>query len=101
MIYKMSVPAADPDVQEFRILEWHYGPDDAVEAGELIIELETHKAVVEVRAGQAGILREQLCKAGDWCVVGVPLGIFTDSADESLPPLDQVTFDLAIEFEIT
>ena len=49
-------------------------PGTAFAPGDLIVELETHKAVVEARAGQAGILREIKAAPGDWCRIGTPLG---------------------------
>ena len=59
MIYKISVPAV-ADVEEIRVLEWHGEPGHRFDSGDLVVELETHKAIVEVRAGQPGVLREVL-----------------------------------------
>lgn len=100
MIFQLSVPAAVPDVHEIRVLEWHGGIGVTYEPGDLIVELETHKAVVEVRAGQRGIMREQRAKPGDWRAVGVVLALFSDQPDE---PTSDVTgaADLPVEFEIT
>ncbi|MFX7567147.1 lipoyl domain-containing protein, partial [Acinetobacter baumannii] len=50
--------------------------------GDLIVELETHKAVVEVRAGQAGVLRQLFAEPGDWRGIGLPLAVFSDDPDE-------------------
>jgi pyruvate/2-oxoglutarate dehydrogenase complex dihydrolipoamide acyltransferase (E2) component len=85
MIYQLTVPAAVPGVEEIRILEWHKEPGTAIEIGELLVELETHKAVIEVRAGQMGILREILAQAGDWRTIGLPLALFSSGPDEPLP----------------
>ena len=38
------------------MLEWHGPEGHAFAPGELVVELETHKALVEVRAGHAGVL---------------------------------------------
>ena len=100
MIYKLSVPAAVPGVDEIRILEWQGTPGTAFEAGDLIVELETHKAVVEVRAGQSGILRELRAEPGDWRGIGLVLAVFSDRADEAVPAGDGDA-DLKVEFEIT
>lgn len=57
MIYLLAVPGPIEDVEEVRVLEWHGEPGHAFAAGDLIVELETHKALVEVRAGQPGVMR--------------------------------------------
>jgi len=99
MFYQLTVPAAVPGVEEIRILEWHGEPGEAFENGDLIVELETHKAVVEVRAGQAGVLREVKAQEGDWAEIGVQLALFADSADEAQP--DSAAGELTVEFEVT
>jgi pyruvate/2-oxoglutarate dehydrogenase complex dihydrolipoamide acyltransferase (E2) component len=101
MIYQLSVPAAVPGVEEIRILEWHGEAGTHFAAGDLIVELETHKAVVEARAAQAGILREVRAEAGDWREIGTVLAVFSDRADELLPDGNVAKADLPIEFEIT
>lgn len=101
MIYELSVPAAVPGVEEIRILEWHGDAGETFENGDLIVELETHKAVVEVRAGQTGVLRTIAAEAGDWCKVGVQLALFSDAADEAIPEGDAQSSELIVEFEVT
>jgi pyruvate/2-oxoglutarate dehydrogenase complex dihydrolipoamide acyltransferase (E2) component len=98
MIYQLSVPAAVPGVDEIRILEWHGTPGTAFGSGDLVVELETHKAVVEVRAGQPGVLREINAEPGDWRGIGVSLAVFSDQPDEAI---EGDATDLAVEFEVT
>ena len=100
MIYQLSVPAAVPGVDEIRILEWQGAPGTVFESGDLIVELETHKAVVEVRAGQAGVLRQLLAEPGEWRGIGLALAVFSDQADEEISASDGAT-DLKVEFEVT
>ena len=100
MIYKLLVPAAVPDVKEIRVLEWHGAPGAVFEPGELIVELETHKAVVEARAGQRGVLREIKAQPGDWRAIGLEIALFSDTADEPLPQGEGEAADLAIEFDV-
>ncbi len=100
MIYNLTVPQAVPGVEEIRVLEWHGQPGTTFEPGDLIVELETHKAVVEARAGQRGVLREIKAGPGDWRAIGLTLALFTDEADEALPQNEASAPDLSIEFEI-
>ena len=101
MIYQITVPAV-ADVEEIRVLEWHGALGHRFSHGDLIVELETHKAIVEVRAGQSGVLRKILSEAGKWQGIGLPLAILSDSDSETLPDGIQPPFaDLPVDFEIT
>ena len=69
-------------------------PDEAV------VEVETHEAVVEVRAMQPGFLRIILSDEGDWQKIGAPLAILSDAADEALPDNAEGLVALAVNFEV-
>lgn len=101
MIYQFTVPAAVPGVEEIRVLEWHLEVGSAIEAGALLVELETHKAVIEVRAAQAGVLRELLGQSGDWLKIGLPLAIFSTDASEPIPADKSGAETLMVDFEVT
>ena len=101
MIYKLLVPGPIEDVEELRVLEWHGAAGEAFAANALIVELETHKAVVEVRAARPGVLRRILCEAGDWEKIGKPLALFSDTADEPVAGDADALAPLAVEFEVT
>jgi pyruvate/2-oxoglutarate dehydrogenase complex dihydrolipoamide acyltransferase (E2) component len=101
MIYLLAVPGPIEDVEEVRVLEWHGEPGRSFESGELVVELETHKALVEVRAGQPGILRQIICAAGDWQAVGKPLALLSDRPDEDLTGLAEGLPPLPVEFEVS
>jgi pyruvate/2-oxoglutarate dehydrogenase complex dihydrolipoamide acyltransferase (E2) component len=100
MIYQLSVPAV-ADVEEIRVLEWHGEIGRRFSPGDLIVELETHKAIVEVRAGQSGVLQKILSEAGKWQQIGLPVAIFSDEEGEPIPDGVEANKDLAVEFEIT
>jgi pyruvate/2-oxoglutarate dehydrogenase complex dihydrolipoamide acyltransferase (E2) component len=100
MIYKLDVPELSEDAGEVRVLEWHGQAGDAFEPGAMIIELETHKAIVEIRAGQPTVLRKINVAAGEWCVSGAPLGLCSDGADEELPADETGVGPLLARFEI-
>jgi pyruvate/2-oxoglutarate dehydrogenase complex dihydrolipoamide acyltransferase (E2) component len=100
MIYQISVPAV-ADVEEIRVLEWHGALGHRFNKGDLVVELETHKAIVEVRAGQPGVLRKILSESGNWQGIGLPLALLSDDESEALPDGDRASADLPVDFEIT
>ena len=101
VIYQLSVPDAVEGVEEIRILEWHHEPAATIEVGDLIVELETHKAVVQIRAAQAGVLREIFAEAGDWRAVGIPIAIFSTTPGESVSAHSGNDAAMLVEFEVT
>lgn len=101
MIYALSVPGPIEDVDQVRVLEWHGEVGQRFETDQLVVELETHKAIVEVRAAQQGYLRSVLSEAGDWCAIGKPLALVSDTPDEPLPDSPDDAGDLLVAFEIT
>jgi pyruvate/2-oxoglutarate dehydrogenase complex dihydrolipoamide acyltransferase (E2) component len=98
MIYQLSVPAVAEDVEDIRILEWHGEPGQAFASGDLIVEFETHKALVEVRAGQAGVMRRVLAQSGEWSAIGGVIALFSDDESETLPQTPEGAAELAVEF---
>jgi pyruvate/2-oxoglutarate dehydrogenase complex dihydrolipoamide acyltransferase (E2) component len=100
MIYQLVVPGPIEDVEELRVLEWHGKVGRSYAPGDLVVELETHKAVVEVRAGQPGILRSILCVAGDWEKIGRPLAVLSDDADEAVPESLEEVAACKVAFDI-
>ncbi len=84
MTYALVVGGTKEAV-EVRLLEWHAEPGDVLAPGDLIVELETHKVIVEVRAQQTGILRRIVCNAGEWRKLGDVLAILSDEPESALP----------------
>ena len=85
MIYQLVVPGPIEDVDETRVLEWHTAEGEALVRGELLVELETSKAVIELRNRQAGFLRRVLRQPGEWQRIGETLALVSDSPEEPLP----------------
>jgi pyruvate/2-oxoglutarate dehydrogenase complex dihydrolipoamide acyltransferase (E2) component len=85
MLYKLLLPGPIVDLSEVRVLEWHGSSGTQFNPGDLMLELDTHKAVVEMRASSKTVLRKILIEPGEWQRVGEPLAIVSDSADEPLP----------------
>lgn len=85
MIYKLVIPETFEAGEQLRVLEWRAGVGDAVVRGQLLVELETFKTVLEVRTGQDAFVRRILCNEGEWERVGRPFALLSDLADEPLP----------------
>lgn len=69
MAVDVKVPAVGESVQEAMIHKWHKAAGDVVNMDDVLMELETDKATVEVTAEVAGTL-EILRKEGDTVAIG-------------------------------
>lgn len=100
MLYKLQLQQPIEDVDELRVLQWHAAEGEAVCEGALVVELETYKSVIEVRAGQAAVLRRILQPEGAWQKTQQPLAVLSDEAHEPLPTCSEDLTLLKSEFTL-
>ena len=72
-------------MDEGRIVAWHKREGDVVAAGDVLFEVETDKATMEVESPTAGTLRRILLDADAAAPVATVVALITDTADEPLP----------------
>jgi len=75
MSTEIKVPALGESVSEATVAKWFKKVGDAVALDEPLVELETDKVTVEVRAEAAGTLGEIIADAGAEVGVGAVLGV--------------------------
>ena len=71
----ISMPHGDLTVNEGTVVAWRKTVGDAVEAGEVIAEIETDKALVEIEAPKSGKLVQILVPVGQLVKMGGTLGV--------------------------
>jgi pyruvate dehydrogenase E2 component (dihydrolipoyllysine-residue acetyltransferase) len=86
MATKVLMEALSPTMEEGRLLEWKKKEGEPVAAGEILAEVETDKAVMDLQARAAGVLRKQTVAAGTTVPVGQVVGII-GSANEDISSL--------------
>ncbi len=69
----VNVPVLPESVSEATVLEWHKQAGETVAAGDILVDLETDKIVLEVPAPMDGIVAEILQPAGATVASGQPL----------------------------
>jgi len=72
-------------MDEGRIVAWHKRVGDAVAAGDVLFEVETDKATMEVESPTAGTLRRILYPADATAPVATVIALITDTPDEVVP----------------
>ena len=78
--------ALSPTMEEGRLVKWLKTEGDAVKSGDLLAEVETDKAVMEIAARGDGILRKRLVQEGETAPVGTLVGVIADK-DEDISAL--------------
>lgn len=68
MFVDVKTPVLAESIPDATLLEWKKQPGEAVAEGEILIELETDKVVLEVPAPASGVLSEVLKNNGDTAV---------------------------------
>ncbi|ATQ42999.1 pyruvate dehydrogenase complex dihydrolipoamide acetyltransferase [Caulobacter mirabilis] len=64
MSIEILMPALSPTMEEGTLAKWHVKPGDEVKAGDVIAEIETDKATMEVEAVDEGVVEALLVDAG-------------------------------------
>jgi pyruvate dehydrogenase E2 component (dihydrolipoamide acetyltransferase) len=78
--------ALSPTMEEGRLVKWLKAEGDTVKSGDVLAEVETDKAVMELTARGDGILRKQLLAEGNSAPVGTLLAVI-GAADEDIAAL--------------
>lgn len=71
----ITMLALSPTMEEGTLVEWLKSEGDSVEEGELIAEIETDKATMEMESFHDGVLLKLIAKKGDALRVGAPLAV--------------------------
>jgi pyruvate/2-oxoglutarate dehydrogenase complex dihydrolipoamide acyltransferase (E2) component len=79
---KVLMPQLGETVAEGTVAVWHKDEGDRVEADEIIADVETDKAAIEIPAAVAGRLTKILVAAGETVDVGTALAVIDDGSGE-------------------
>jgi len=81
MSIELKMPALSPTMEKGTLARWLVAEGDLVNSGDLIAEVETDKATMEVEAGEAGRIIQLVIAAGSEDVpVGAVIALLTDAA---------------------
>lgn len=86
MATKVVMAQLSPTMEEGRLVAWKVKEGDQVEAGDILAEVETDKANMDIEALHGGVVRALLAAEGDVVAVGALIGVVAD-ADEDISAL--------------
>lgn len=94
---EIQMPRLSDTMEEGVIATWHKQVGDTVERGDVVAEIETDKAIMELEAFDAGVLEKILLAEGATVPIGTPIAVLGDgsgAAAESAPaPAEQAAPD--------
>ena len=79
----VTMPRLSDTMEEGKILRWLKREGDRVEAGELLVEVETDKADMEVESSEAGVLKQVKLAEGETAPVGAVIAVIEAGDGES------------------
>lgn len=90
-VTRVILPKLGLTMEEGRIVSWRKREGERVAAGEVLFEVETDKATLEVEAPAAGIVRRIVVPEGEAAPVAHVIAFIADTIEEPLPAASPVT----------
>jgi pyruvate dehydrogenase E2 component (dihydrolipoamide acetyltransferase) len=82
MITKVLMPKLSEAMESGKVIQWLKKEGEPVKGGDVIAEIETDKANVEIEAFGSGLLRKIIVPPGGQVPVGEMIGVIADAADD-------------------
>lgn len=80
MSIELKIPKSGMGITEGTIAKWHKTEGEAIVQGEVIVDIETAKAVEEVEAPVSGILQKILLAEGEEAEVQTTIALLEEAA---------------------
>ena len=82
MATKIVMAQLSPTMEEGKLLEWKVAEGDTIEASDLLAEIETDKANMDIEALGGGVVLKILVQAGETVPVGALIGIIGEEGED-------------------
>ena len=82
MATKVMMEALSPTMEEGRLVKWNKNEGDAVKSGDVLAEVETDKAIMELVARGDGVLRARLIPENTTTPVGQLIGVIAAAGED-------------------
>ena len=81
MATKICMPALSPTMETGNIVKWHKTEKETVESGEVLLEIETDKAIMEVEAVDEGIIHILIPDATDDVPINTVIALLLEEGE--------------------
>ena len=90
-VTRVIMPKLGLTMDEGRLIAWHKAVGDAVAEGEVLFEVETDKAAMEVPANVSGFVRQLMAEPEDMVPVAQVVAVITTTADEPVGEVEAMS----------
>src|SRR5687767_10136333 len=84
-VSKVVLAKLSPTMEEGTIVKWNKKEGDTVKVGDVLAEIETDKANMEMESQGAGVLRKILVPAGGKAPIGTLIGVIAEPNEDIAP----------------
>src|SRR6185295_5016697 len=81
-VTKVVMPKLSDAMESGKIIKWLKKEGDKIQGGDILAEVETDKADVEMEAFGAGVLRKILVPAGETAAIGALIGVIAEPGED-------------------
>ena len=78
----VNMPKLGFDMKEGQLIRWVKQPGDAVKKGDILAEIESDKATIEVECFVEGTVLQHLVNQGDWVPIGAPIMVVGQAGEK-------------------
>ena len=90
MTIKILMPALSPTMTDGKLNKWNVKEGDQIKAGDIVAEIETDKATMEIEAVDEGKIKELLYSEGEKNIpVNSPIAILTNEIKKYYKKIDE------------
>src|SRR5438552_2203177 len=82
MISEVVMPQMGADMKEGTLLRWIKAEGEQINRGDVIAEIETDKANIEIEAFDSGVFRKAIATVGATVPVGSVIAVIADAGDD-------------------
>jgi pyruvate dehydrogenase E2 component (dihydrolipoamide acetyltransferase) len=79
---EFRMPSLGADMEAGKLVEWKIKPGDRVQRGDIVAEVETEKADIDIEIFATGVVRDLLVQPGQKVPVGTVLATLLDDVEE-------------------
>lgn len=95
MATKVVMAQLSPTMEEGRLVEWKLDEGDEVAQGDVVAEIETDKANMDVESMGEGVLRKRIVGEGETVPVGATIGVIAGSDEDISELLEEIESESA------
>lgn len=82
----VTMPRLSDTMEEGEVARWLKNVGDVIEKGDVLAEIETDKATMDLEAFESGVLEEQLVEEGTMVPIGQPVAVIGDGTSSRAKP---------------